>query len=197
MVYIMSNLTYNPNINIPYHDRSDRVDNRSYDNRSYDNDNTSYDNTSYNRYNNHSNDRFNKFENYDNYEMNNNYMQPMDPRADPPMNNYKMKPRFNPQKQPKKLKNTMNKSKMNFKNNDEDEEIEDTHIENNEHKINWITIIKKLVIYTALFLIMSHVKMDELVCRFIPFLNNNQILCMSIKGLILGILIILTQILLK
>jgi hypothetical protein len=68
--------------------------------------------------------------------------------------------------------------------------------ETNSSKFDWLLFIKKLVIYTALFLIMSHVKMDELVCKFVPFLSENQILCMTVKGLILALLIILVQMLL-
>ena len=60
-------------------------------------------------------------------------------------------------------------------------------------KFDWMLFVKKLVIYTALFLIMSHVKMDELVCKFIPFLSDNQILCMTTKGLLLALVIILIQ----
>ena len=60
-------------------------------------------------------------------------------------------------------------------------------------KSNWITFGKKIVIYTILFLIMSHVKMNCFVCSFMPFLNNNEVLCMTIKGLIMSILIIIIQ----
>ena len=58
---------------------------------------------------------------------------------------------------------------------------------------NWINFGKKIVIYTILFLIMSHVKMNNFVCSFIPFLNNNEVLCMIAKGFIMSILIIIIQ----
>ena len=46
---------------------------------------------------------------------------------------------------------------------------------------------------TLLFLIMSHIKMNSIVCGFIPYLNNHEILCMTIKGVIMSILIIIIQ----
>ena len=63
-------------------------------------------------------------------------------------------------------------------------------------KIDWILFIKKLVIYSMLFLIMSHVKMNTIVCNFIPYLNNNEILCMVTKSVIIALLIIIIQLIL-
>lgn len=64
-------------------------------------------------------------------------------------------------------------------------------VDNN--KFNWILFIKKLVIYSMLFLIMSHVLMNNMVCHFIPYLNNNEIYCMVVKSVIMAILIIIIQ----
>ena len=64
------------------------------------------------------------------------------------------------------------------------------------NKFNWMLIFKKIAIYAILFLIMSHIKMNEIVCNFMPFLNNNEILCMTTKGIIMAILIILIQLVL-
>ena len=64
---------------------------------------------------------------------------------------------------------------------------------NNEHKFNWIKLGKSVVIYTILFLIMSHLKMNDFLCSFIPLLNNNEVLCMVIKGIVMSIVIIVIQ----
>lgn len=60
-------------------------------------------------------------------------------------------------------------------------------------KINWILILKKVVIFTLLFLVFNHVKTHQIVCGLIPFLNNNELLCMTFKGLIFAVIIILLQ----
>ena len=60
-------------------------------------------------------------------------------------------------------------------------------------KFDWLLFAKRVAIYTILFLIISHVKMNELVCKFIPFLNDNELLCMTTKGLILAIIIVIIQ----
>jgi hypothetical protein len=88
-----------------------------------------------------------------------------------------------------------NKSKMiskvneKYDNNTDVDKIKDS-------KMNWTLIIKKICIFTALFLIMSSIKMDELVCKFIPYLGENQLICMTTKGLILSIFIIIINLLL-
>ena len=61
------------------------------------------------------------------------------------------------------------------------------------NKFNWILFTKKLVIYSMLFLIMSHVLMNNMVCHFIPYLNNNEIYCMVVKSIIMSISIIIIQ----
>jgi hypothetical protein len=61
------------------------------------------------------------------------------------------------------------------------------------NKINWILITKKIVIYTMLFLIMSHIKMNEIIFKFIPFFEKNEIPNMIFKGFIMAIIIIITQ----
>ena len=63
----------------------------------------------------------------------------------------------------------------------------------NPYKIKWSRYFKGIVIYTLLFLIMSHIKMNSIVCGVIPYLNNHEILCMTIKGIIMSILIIIIQ----
>jgi hypothetical protein len=192
----MSNLTYNPNVNIPYNNN-----NNNYNNNYNNNINMDFEENGGN---------FRQ----SNYEMSHQLPQ-MDPRGDmrgdlrvnsnmENMNSYKQNMR-QPIRQnfdsyyedndgydipPTKLnKNKKKKSKYS------DYDI-DTFKETNSSKFDWLLFVKKLVIYTALFLIMSHVKMDELVCKFIPFLSENQILCMTVKGLLLALLIILVQMLL-
>ncbi len=172
----MSNLTYNPNVNIPY-----------------------------NNYNNNINMDFNnsggnfKTSNYD-YPSQSQIPQ-MDPRGAPQYNPNieNMRPQVRPNFDNYYENNDISVSKRSRKKtmskyNDIDtfQETQDTK----STKFDWLLLVKKLVIYTALFLIMSHVKMDELVCRFIPFLSDNQILCMTVKGLILALVIILVQMLL-
>jgi hypothetical protein len=60
-------------------------------------------------------------------------------------------------------------------------------------KFNWIKFGKSIVIYTLLFLIMSHLKMNDFLCSFIPPLNNNEVICMVIKGIIMSLIIIVIQ----
>ena len=184
----MSNMTYNPNVNIP--------------------------NNNYNNYNNYNNMNMDFDESGGNFRASNydtSQLPQMDPRGPPQYNpnienmgpikknirqpmrepirsNFDSYYEDNDEMPPPKI-NKKKKSKYT------DYEL-DTFQETKSSKFDWLLFVKKLVIYTALFLIMSHVKMDELVCRFIPFLNDNQILCMTVKGLILGLLIILVQMLL-
>jgi hypothetical protein len=63
----------------------------------------------------------------------------------------------------------------------------------NPNKFNWIKFGKNVVIYTILFLIMSHLKMNDFLCSFIPLLNNNEILCMTVKGIVMSLIIIVIQ----
>ena len=65
--------------------------------------------------------------------------------------------------------------------------------EDNPDKFNWIKFGKSIVIYTILFLIMSHLKMNDFLCSFIPPLTNNEILCMTIKGIVMSLIIIVIQ----
>lgn len=58
-----------------------------------------------------------------------------------------------------------------------------------ESPLNWILLLKKLAIYTILFLVMSHIKLHELVCNILPFFNNNEVFCMAFKGLVMAIII--------
>ena len=69
--------------------------------------------------------------------------------------------------------------------------------DNNEYKddtkINWYLIGKKVVVYTILFLVMSHLIMSKLICNYIPFIGDNEIICMVTKGVIMSILVIIIQ----
>ena len=170
----MSNLTYNPNINMEF------------------------DNGGGNFRNNNS---------YDTPQI----LQQMDPRV--PMENMRqpvsqpmmqqMQPmmEMRPQTRPQMRQNYENydydmptvRRKKNRVNYNDEPIMMDKFEDSKSTKFDWMLFVKKLVIYTALFLIMSHVKMDELVCKFIPFLSDNQILCMTTKGLLLALIIILIQ----
>ena len=91
-------------------------------------------------------------------------------------------PRFSSD-EPIPLKNIKKKNKNRYVEDESD----------NPTKIKWSRYFKGIVIYTLLFLIMSHIKMNSFVCGFIPYLNNHEILCMTIKGVIMSILIIIIQ----
>jgi hypothetical protein len=73
------------------------------------------------------------------------------------------------------------------------EDIDSEESYENPNKINWRRYMKAIVIYTLLFLIMSHVKMNSIVCGFIPYLNTREIFCMIVKGIIMSILILIIQ----
>ncbi len=185
----MSNLTYNPNVNIPYH--SNQFDNNymqnDYElnepmnnfNKSNRNNRNNYDDMDIYNKNNFRNNFENNFEN--NYE---------EQRGLPQMNARGGKlSRYSNQKNDYKKNDYKKKYATEKYENDDDDDEKD-------YKVKWIIILKKIVIFTALFLLISSVKMDELVCKFIPYLNENQLICMTIKGIILSILIIITQLLL-
>ena len=59
----------------------------------------------------------------------------------------------------------------------------------NNDKISWILLLKKIVIYTILFLVFNHIKTHELVCGLLPFLSDNDLLCMTFKGIIFALII--------
>ena len=59
----------------------------------------------------------------------------------------------------------------------------------NLDKFNWILLLKKIVIYTILFLVLNHIKTHEIVCGLLPFLSNNELLCMTFKGLLFALII--------
>lgn len=61
-------------------------------------------------------------------------------------------------------------------------------------KFNWIVFFKKLTIYAILFLLISHIKMNQLTCTVMPFLQSSELALMTVKGLILGLIIIILQI---
>ena len=64
---------------------------------------------------------------------------------------------------------------------------------NKSSKIKWIVIIKSILIYTILFLIISSIKMDDIIRSTIPIVGNNEITSMVFKGFIYSVLIIIIQ----
>jgi hypothetical protein len=62
------------------------------------------------------------------------------------------------------------------------------------NKINWTVVLKKIVIYTMLFLIMSHVKMNELIFKILPILEMHEIVLMILKGFLMSLVVIIIQI---
>jgi hypothetical protein len=200
----MSNLTYNPNVNIPYHsnqfnrsnDYEEPMNNyernngrQHFDRNNLDRNNldrNNFDRNNFDRNNDTEFDRYNdNFENNDNYYDMTRTLPQMDPRGDP-----RGSSRMNRNNISKKsgLKNK-SKSIINEKYSND----EKNHKLETDSKIKWILIFKKIAIITILFLLMSSVKMDELVCKFVPYLNENQLICMTIKGIILSVLIIIIQ----
>ncbi len=187
----MSNLTYNPNVNVSYHDsyESPRNDfNRNDFNRN------NFDNNyrdDYDRNNFERNNFRNNFEN-NNYDMPRSLPQ-VDSRSDYSRSEYSRSEY--PGADYSRPKSGLKKHKMNSKKISVNENYEnDTDIKHT--KISWSLILKKIIIFTALFLLMSSIKMDELVCKFIPYLNENQLMCMTLKGVILSIIIIIINFLL-
>jgi hypothetical protein len=185
----MSNFTYNPNVNIPYH--NNRMD-------------MEYEDKSYGR-------------NYDTPPM----LQQIDPRADPredfrsesrnikrgDMRETMYEPRYEPRYEPildndnQFYKNTIRAQKtykkpkkVNYDDYEKtDYDVIDKFQDSNSNRFNWMLFGKKILLITALFLIMSSVRMDNIVCNFIPFLSSSQLLCMTVKGIILAIIVIIIQ----
>ena len=67
------------------------------------------------------------------------------------------------------------------------------NFENDDKKINWYLIAKKIVIYTILFLITSHLIVSKLICNYVPLIGDNEIMCMVVKGVLMSIVIICIQ----
>ena len=195
----MSNLTYNPNVNIPYHsnqfnrsnDYEEPMNNYERSN-SRSNGRQKFDRNNFDRNNDTDFDTYNDNSNYSSINNDNYYDMPrtlpqMDPRGD-----LRGEPRMNRYNNSKKS-GFKNKSKSivneKYSNDENNERLE----KDTDSKIKWILILKKIAIITILFLLMSSVKMDELVCKFVPYLNENQLICMTIKGIILSVLIIIIQ----
>lgn len=59
------------------------------------------------------------------------------------------------------------------------------------------SLLKKIFIYFCLFIIFSHKIMTNLMCSKISFLNNNELLCLLLKGGIFTTVLILIQKFLK
>ena len=159
----MSNLTYNPNVNIP-----------------------PYNNNKYEKYDNYMEQpNINLGRSYDSQPS----LQQIDPRNE--YRNERLENSYNYQ-EPKYTRPIKNKRK--YDNND-DVDV-DKFQDITSKKFDWMLIVKKIAIYTALFLLMSSVRIDDLVCNFIPFLKESQLLCMTVKGIILSLIIIFIQTLL-
>ena len=153
----MSNMTYNPNVDIPpYHGFDNNDGPRAMDFPSDGNfrSNISYD-VSYDM-----NPR-EQYRNEPHYEPR--YEPRQETRLEPRHESYDASPR------PKrKMKENMT---------------------SNTDKFSWILLLKKIVIYTILFLVFNHIKTHELVCGLLPFLSNNDLLCMTFKGIVFALII--------
>ena len=69
-------------------------------------------------------------------------------------------------------------------------------IANVDTKINWMNILKKMAMYTILFILMSTMRVNNVLCSFVPYFEQNEFLCMTVKGIIFGIIIIILQMIL-
>ncbi len=193
----MSNLTYNPNVNIPYHSKYNMDDDDSYG-RNYDIPPMlqQIDPRADPRGDLRGEPRMESFEGPRMSSRNEMrgagrkeyYEEPETYSYNPRIENEQFYRKPSKQYKPKKKSNYYE----DYKSIDKFEEPK----ENKHNKFNWLSFGKKIIIFTALFLLMSSVKMDDLVCKFIPFLSNNQLLCMTIKGILLSLIIILIQLLL-
>ncbi len=173
----MNNLTYNPNVNIPYHNKY--------------NTNMEYEDEVDTHYN--MPQQFEQMDPRVDPRMNSNIEQPAQYRSSKNSNRNYQKYNMMPGKKNNRGKRNYYNSE-NYENNEQEDYVPTVDkFDNKSKKFDWMLIAKKIVIYTALFLVMSHVKMDELVCKFIPFLSDNQILCMTTKGILLALIIILIQ----
>ena len=175
-------MSYNPNISSDYH--QSRQDNTEYIQTNQSKKNYSNNTPSFN-------------ENYDN----NNYNAPYaSNNTQYPQNNTQFAPnntQYGPNNQfsynPNIPTSNIRYSKGNMKKNNYELFSDNPIEEKKSSKFNWLNFGKNIVIYTILFLIMSHMKMNYFVCKFIPLLNNNEILCMTVKGIIMSIIIIVIQ----
>jgi hypothetical protein len=172
----MNNLTYNPNIDIPSYYPQNAMEYPTDGGNFRTNDNRTH-------------------------------MPSMDPRMAPHMAP-QMDPRMAPQMAPQMGHSMPNIQqsylpqqdyRMNYQQpyNIEETMADKMETLDNNNKFNWILFLKKIGIYTLLFLIMSHMKMNNLLCRFIPFIQDSEVACMILKGFIMAVLIILIQKILK
>ncbi len=162
----MSSLSYNPNIDIPpYHD--------------------------------------NMMQSYSNNGMMQQPMQMM-PMMQPHSNSGMMpmmqQPQMMPmiQQQPQMMTPQMMSSQMltpqmyqnPLKNKKQKKTDQFTNVE--EKSSNWGVYIKKLIIFTILFLVISHVKTNSIIEK-IPMVGSNEIFMMVVKGFIMAIIIIIVD----
>jgi hypothetical protein len=161
----MSSLSYNPNIDIPpYHD--------------------------------------NMMQSY----SNNGMMQPQMPQIIPMMQQPQMmqmmqQPQMMPmiQQQPQMMTPQMMSSQMlkpqmyqnQTKNKKQKKADQFTNLEEGTSS-NWGVYIKKLIIFTILFLVISHVKTNDIIQK-LPMVGSNEVFMMVVKGFIMAIIIIIVD----
>ena len=169
----MSSLSYNPNISIPSYQPMDQFSNKMTGNLSS--------NSMYQPMSNQNMSNQNMSNQPMSTHYNNMYMR------DPNQHNMNYMP------QPMSVNNNDINFPPPYQQSPQKKSLIDSFKNSNSKKIDWYLIGKKIVVYTILFLIMSHLIMNNMVCRFIPFTSNNEIVCMVVKGLIMSIMIILLQ----
>ena len=167
----MSNLTYNPNVDIPpYHGFDNNDGPRAMD-----------------------------FPSDGNFRGGGISYDVREPRYEPQYNDHRINQQINPQINPHRDQYIEPRSNIRYEQQDAPprprRKMKEQMVSQYESsdKINWILILKKVIIFTLLFLVFNHVKTHELICGLIPFLNNNELLCMTFKGLIFAVIIILLQ----
>ena len=158
----MSNLTYNPNVDIPpYHGFDNNDGPRAMDfpsDGNFKSGNISYDVS---------------------YDMNPREQHRNEPRYDA-RNEPRYEPRYDARYEHRHEQyDAQPRPKRKIKEN----------MATNTDKFSWILLLKKIVIYTILFLVFNHIKTHEIVCGLLPFLSNNDLLCMTFKGIVFALII--------
>ncbi len=159
-------LSYNPNVDISYHQQYDQSPNAM---------------------------NFPRDGNFKPEPMMNQYQAPM--MQQPMMNQYQqpMMQQFQPMMQQQVMPQMYNPNVVIPKQNKRVKEKFTEPVEK-PNKINWAVVLKKIVIYTMLFLIMSHVKMNDLIFKILPILEMHEIILMILKGFLMSLVVIIIQI---
>ncbi len=170
----MSNISYNPNVDIPpYHGFSDNNGPKVMDFPSDGNFRSGGQHTSYD-INNSGDFRYDQVDNRD------------VPRREYRMERVEHRDDYH---LPARIDMQYNQNTERFNQPKKKHRIES--MSDQSQRFNWILFAKKIVIFTVLFLIFNHMKTHNLFCGLLPFLNNNDLLCITVKGFVFSLIILL------